>query len=389
MSDDTATFVGSSLLEGSPDVLQIMVGGGYLYTAHPFSGGFSVVDVRDPRKMRVVARVPAPPDTMTLALQLVDNFLLVTNEASPAGVARYEGLDPATEPVFAAGVRVFDVGDPDAPHEVGFCDIEGFGAHRLFWTGGDVATASVRPPDAADLTFATLDMSNPAQPVVQAVLPPLPELPDRRVGLHHAILDGKGRAFGAWRQGGIDVIDVSDPADPTRLHSMESAAWNGGHTHTTLPLPGRDLLVVADEGLSGGVEHGGIYLIDSTPGSEPSVVATFPMPDHDVFGSAPGRFGPHNLHENRPGSFVSEQIVFATLQNAGMRVYDIALSNEVTEIGSYIPDPAPEIVDPRVTSKTPCVDSADVFVDADGLAFISDMNAGITVVDASGIIDGS
>jgi hypothetical protein len=25
-----------------------------------------------------------------------------------------------------------------------------------------------------------------------------------------------------------------------------------------------------------------------------------------------GNFGPHNLHENRPGSFVSEDIIFAT-----------------------------------------------------------------------------
>jgi hypothetical protein len=27
------------------------------------------------------------------------------------------------------------------------------------------------------------------------------------------------------------------------------------------------------------------------------------------------RIGPHNLHENRPGSFVSSELIFATYQN--------------------------------------------------------------------------
>jgi hypothetical protein len=28
------------------------------------------------------------------------------------------------------------------------------------------------------------------------------------------------------------------------------------------------------------------------------------------------RIGPHNLHENRPGSFVSSELIFAIYQNA-------------------------------------------------------------------------
>jgi len=34
-------------------------------------------------------------------------------------------------------------------------------------------------------------------------------------------------------------------------------------------------------------------------------------------------FGPHNVHENRPGSFRSEEIIFAIYNNAGVRVFDI------------------------------------------------------------------
>ena len=36
-----------------------------------------------------------------------------------------------------------------------------------------------------------------------------------------------------------------------------------------------------------------------------------------------GTFGPHNLHENRPGSMQSEETIFATYNNAGVRVFDI------------------------------------------------------------------
>ena len=44
--------------------------------------------------------------------------------------------------------------------------------------------------------------------------------------------------------------------------------------------------------------------------------------DHDYI-AVGGHFGPHNVHENRPGSFQSLPLIFATYQNAGVRVYDI------------------------------------------------------------------
>ena len=50
---------------------------------------------------------------------------------------------------------------------------------------------------------------------------------------------------------------------------------------------------------------------------------TFPQPAEADYKSKGGHFGPHNLHENRPGSFVSSQMIFATYQNAGIRVFDI------------------------------------------------------------------
>ncbi len=41
-----------------------------------------------------------------------------------------------------------------------------------------------------------------------------------------------------------------------------------------------------------------------------------PIPAEADYAKKGGHFGPHNLHENRPGSFVSETLIFATWQNA-------------------------------------------------------------------------
>jgi hypothetical protein len=50
------------------------------------------------------------------------------------------------------------------------------------------------------------------------------------------------------------------------------------------------------------------------------------------------RFGPHNLHENRPESFQSDEMIFVTYFNAGVRVFDIRDPKKVEEIAFYIPE---------------------------------------------------
>ena len=50
-----------------------------------------------------------------------------------------------------------------------------------------------------------------------------------------------------------------------------------------------------------------------------------------------GQFGPHNLHENRPGSFQSSTTIFATWQSAGVRVFDISDAYRPQEVGYFVP----------------------------------------------------
>ena len=64
----------------------------------------------------------------------------------------------------------------------------------------------------------------------------------RRYALHHALVAGN-LAYGAWRDGGLAVLDVADPTKPKLLAHRNWDPPFGGGTHSPLPLPDRNLLV--------------------------------------------------------------------------------------------------------------------------------------------------
>ncbi len=103
-----------------------MVHAGHAYVAHAFSGGFTVLDVRDPRAPRPVGFVPAPPGTWSVHLQAADDLLLVVNAKDLSADAAFQRESdyygrsigqPALQADrgYAAGLRVFDVSAPASP----------------------------------------------------------------------------------------------------------------------------------------------------------------------------------------------------------------------------------------------------------------------------------
>jgi hypothetical protein len=236
-----------------------------------FSNGVTVIDVRDPRNPKPVNYLPAAPGTWNLHLQLADGLLLVVNavnlfaadafadESAYYGRSIGEVLVDHPPPEYRAGMAVYDLADPAAPREIGFLPVDGFGLHRIWWTGGRWAFASALLRGFSDYILVTIDLADPARPRLAGSwwLPGMhldggerPDWPaDRRYALHHAIA-ADGLAYGSWRDGGLTVHDVSDPASPRLLAHRNWSPPFGGGTHTALPLPARDLLVVADEGIA-------------------------------------------------------------------------------------------------------------------------------------------
>lgn len=90
-----------------------------------------------------------------------------------------------------------------------------------------------------------------------------------------------------------------------------------------------------------------MWVVDVREPTNPVTIATFPLPEEDDYCKQPGHFGPHDLHEMRPGSFQDSDTIFVTLQNAGVRAYDIRNPFQPRELAYFVPPPAETIVEPR------------------------------------------
>src|SRR5262249_44404928 len=141
---------------------------------------------------------------------------------------------------------------------------------------------------------------------------------------HHPVVDGD-IAYCSWRDACLVVVDVADRSNPKLLTHKQWAPPMGGGTHNALPLPKRELLIVVDEAVLDNKADGEkpIWIFDNRVRTNPISIATMPEPNDADYLTVGGHFGPNNIHENRPGSFVSETLIFATYQNAGVRVFNI------------------------------------------------------------------
>lgn len=395
---------------GRPDGVQVMVHRGHAYVGHMFSKGFSVIDVRDPRNPRAVKYIAAPANTWNIHLQVHDDLLLVVNAKDMFAAAEFAderayyqgqlgnavGTAQASGGVrdWTAGLAVYDVSKPAAPRRVGFMPVEGGGIHRIWYAGGRWAYVSALLDGFTDYIFLTVDMSDPTQPReagrwwiagMNRAAGERPGWPiQSRYGLHHAIVHGD-TAYAAWRDAGMVVLDIADRAAPKLVTHRNWSPPFGGGTHNCLPLPERDLLIVLDEAVLDHQEDGLklIWVFDARRRDNPVSIATFPTPAEADYRAKGGHFGPHNIHENRPGSFVSSDLIFATYQNAGVRVFDIRDPFAPSEVGALVPPAPVRLVDQR-PNRARVIQSADVFVDAGGLIYATDYNAGLLVLEFDG-----
>lgn len=396
-------IVGHSDQGGRADGIQVMVSGGYAYVGHVFSGGFSVIDVRDPGNPEFVKHIEQPARTWSQHLQTHGDLLLVVNmkdmlQDEKVDAAEYysgsigDKVDiSGDDRSYSAGMRVFDIKDRANPVEIGFMPLEGLGVHRIWYTGGRWAYISALPPGFTDDIFIIVDMSDPANPtpVSRLWLPGMnskagekPTWDSKyRYALHHAIIKGD-LACGAWRDGGITTMDVSDRYHPKILAHRNLAPPFAGGTHNTLPLPDRNLLIVVEESVFDNCEDGvkRNWVFDIRNPENPVSISTLPIPDEIDYAHKGGQFGPHNIHENRPESFQSSETLFVTYQNAGLRVYDIKDPFRPIEIAALVPPAPAKLMDYR-PDRPLVVDTTDVFVDESGLIYCTDMNAGLYILE--------
>src|SRR2546422_57371 len=215
--------------------------------------------------------------------------------------------------------------------------------------------------------------------------------PRRRAGVAGAAMRSIMRWWPA-RSPTAPGATVASPCStwPIRLRPGRSPLQNGdppfgGGTHSPLPLPDRNLLVVADEATSPNCSQGlrYVWLFDIREPSNPVSISTCPTPSETDYCAKGGNFGPHNLHENRPGSFQSSRLIFVTYYNAGVRVFDIENPFQPREVAFYVPPNPERMVDPR-PGRPQVIQSADCYVDPNGLMYLTDSNAGLNILEFEG-----
>jgi hypothetical protein len=389
---------------GRLDGVQVIVHKGHAFVGHMFADGFSVIDVRDPVKPKTLAFVAAPKNTRSHHVQIHGDILIAVNGPNIWAMQQYASqvdyyakslADSLTiDKPFGAGVRVFDISNPATPREISFLAMPGLGAHRIWWVGGRYAYASVHLEGFIDHVLAIIDMANPAKPALVGHwwLPGMwraggetpPASFGKRTALHHMITAGN-IGYAAWRDGGYTIHDISDPVKPKLLSHHNYSPPFGGGSHTPLPLPNRKLLILGEEATTASCANGIAYtwVIDVRAPENPVSIATLPTPDEEDFCAKGAKFGPHNMHENRPGSFVSEDLVFATYHNAGLRIYDVRDAFQPKQVGYFVPPPPETIVDQR-PNPLKVIQSCDVFVDANGVMYMTDTNAGLYILQYEG-----
>ncbi|MGI9647446.1 MAG: LVIVD repeat-containing protein [Acidimicrobiia bacterium] len=364
-------LAGHSDLGGSGDGMQLMRAGDVLYVGHfgPSGMGTSILDVSDHTSPRLVRQWRAPANSHTHKVQVADGLLLTNHE-------RFR-----SDEKWSAGMAVYDLADPFDPKQIGFWESTGRGVHRIVYEGGRYAYLSATPDGFTDRIWMIVDLLDPEHPTevgrwwwpgqwtAGGETPGWPEGEDWNT--HHAMVAGDRAYVGFW-DGGLVILDLTELSEPTVVSHLN---WDeGGETHTCLPLPGRDLLVITDEATTDGCDGPPhmVRVVDISDERQPKVVAICPEPEGD-FCDRGLRFGAHCLHENRPGSYRSEELMFATYFNAGLRVYDLAEPTAPVEIASYIPACPPG---------QQAIQINDVWVGEDHLVYITDrVTGGIYILE--------
>src|SRR5438105_2106394 len=308
---------------GRPDAVQVMVHRRHVYVGHMFSNGLTILDASDPRNLKPLHYFALGDLTRTHCIQTSDDLMLLGNGANIVAMQSYDSqrgyfennlADSVTQrKKFRSGLSIHDISKPGTMREIAFLEIPGFGVNRLWWPGGRYAYVSAHFDGFTDHILCVVDLNTISKPEIVSRwwLPGMnraagekPQMPQgRRAALHHMITAGN-LGLASWRDGGLTVHDLADPRNPKLVSRLNWSPPFPGGTHTSLPLPGRNLAVVADEAnaekCAKGMFH--TFIVDVRAPENPVPILTLPTPRERDFCTI-GTFGPDNLQENQPCSF--------------------------------------------------------------------------------------
>jgi hypothetical protein len=394
---DHVEVVGYHDLDGRPGfkmAIQAVAERWYLYLAHLWQPGWSVIDVTEPTTPRIVRSLAGPENTWTIQVQVAGGRMITSLEKIDAGW----GGDP--DGPFEEGFLLWDVGHPTEPRLLGRFATGGNGTHRNFFDGGryvHLASASAGYDGHIYEIVDTADATTPRS-IGRWWVPGQwraggePEVPEG-TSLHAPYIVGD-RAYLAYGAAGLIVLDIVDPTAPRLVSRLELAPpFNPViAAHTAVPQPQRDLVVLNSEAIEEDCNEplGFAGLVDVADEAAPRVVSMVPLPAPPAgspwrnFCERGGRFGPHNVHQAQANPFLLDRddLVLLTCFNAGLRIIDISDPRLPREVGFFVP---PDPLERRGLLPSKLVaQSEDVVADARGFIYVTDKNHGLHVLRFTG-----
>jgi len=383
-------------LEGRPAfklAMQEVNGRWYLYLAHLWHRGWSVLDVTDPTTPQLVTYIPGPENTWTIQIQVAEGKMITALERIAPGWGGVDGQ------AFAEGFFIFDVSEPTKPRRIGHFQTGSTGTHRNFYGGGNFIHAAAGAPGMAGKIYRIVDIADPAKPreVGQFSLPEQASgaaTSGLKFSLHGpAHIEGT-RAYLPYGDGGAIILDISELSRPRMVSQLAFRGITATQgIHTFLPLPRRRIALVNDEAIreNGDENLNMASVVDISNESQLRLISLFPLPEPPAetglnnFYEKGGRFGPHNQHHPNHQACLEERddMAYLTYFNAGLRIYDIRDPRAPKEIAYFIP-PDPKT---RIGTKPSqlVAQTEDVLVDRRGCVYISDKNQGIYILKLNNV----
>ena len=350
--------------------------------------GFSIVDVSDPAKPRIISKVKNHPSVQSQYIDVLGN-LLVINQDGVRDQKTWEG-----------GIRIYDISDPAKPRETAFfkTDVSPRRGVHGFWLHedpkqGKFAFIATTKEGYYDNILMIIDINDPGNPkeVARWWFPgqwtaggekPGEDWVEPDAGLRqglpkiwvalHDITTYKDRAYLAYRDQGVIILDISDMRKPTMISQIKWSPPEEGNTHSIgIVVPkhgGRPDIIVATDEINSVKQcpFGYMHIIDVRHEKNPVQISTFRLPlNKTCEPDRPGRrFGVHDIDR-----LIRGNIVFSAWENSGFWAVDISDPHAPKSAGHFVP-PAFR----RVNSDAGHAD--DVYVHDNGLVFFSSSDPG-------------
>lgn len=350
---------------------QVVVQDGLAFVGHMRSpDGTSIIDVRDPKKPKLLASLGMPQGTHSHKVRVHGEIMVVNHE-----ITRYDTGAPAD---FRGGLGIYNIGDPSKPRQLCRWETAGQGVHRFDFDGRYLYISPTYEGYVGNIVMI-LDVQNPERPeeVGRWWMPgqwtaggETPSWEGTHHRCHHPLRMGN-RLYTSYWFGGFVILDIEDMTKPRIVSGLDWSPPFVCPTHTALPVPfevnGRRVILVADEDVHR--PHGGfpafLSVVDVTDETRPTPLGSFQV--DAVRGPQPDYTACHQPCEKVTGTEIP-----AAWFAQGLRVIDIANPNTPREAAYFVPDVPPG---------SDRVQSNDVTVDDAGLIYLLDRRRGLNILE--------